>query len=195
MGSKRDIARLAISKLREGTRSEAELIALPVGAPYGRLNVDTDACTLCLACVGACPTGALLDGQDTLQLRFIEQNCVQCGICKSTCPESAITLEPRYNFRPEAGSAIVLNEDEPFACVRCGTPFGSRKAIDGVIAKLEGKHWMFSSGKQTELLKMCDNCRVVAMAETRDDPFKLGEVPRVRTTADYIMERDDSDKH
>jgi ferredoxin len=194
IGSKRDIARMAISKLHEGAGSEAELIALPDSAPYGRVNVDTEACTLCLACVGACPTGALLDGEDTLQLRFIEQNCVQCGICKSTCPETAITLEPRYNFRQEAGSPIVLNEDEPFACVRCGKPFGSKKAIDGIIAKLEGKHWMFESGKQTELLKMCDNCRVVAMAESSNDPFKMGEVPRTRTTEDYIMERDDSDK-
>jgi len=194
IGSKRDIARMAIARLRESTGSEAELIALPDIAPYGRVNVDTDACTLCLACVSACPTSALLDGEDTLQLRFIEQNCVQCGICKSTCPESAITLEPRYNFRPESGSAIVLNEDEPYACVRCGTAFGSKKAIDGVIAKLEGKHWMFASGKQTELLKMCDNCRIVAMAESSDDPFKTGEVPRVRTTEDYIMEREDTDK-
>jgi len=194
IGSKRDIARMAISKLHEGAGSEAELIALPEVAPYGRVNVDTEACTLCLACVGACPTGALLDGEDTLQLRFIEQNCVQCGICKSTCPETAITLEPRYNFRQEAASPIVLNEDEPFACVRCGKPFGSKKAIDGIIAKLEGKHWMFESGKQTELLKMCDNCRVVAMAESSNDPFKMGEVPRTRTTEDYIMERDDGDK-
>jgi len=193
VGSKRDIARLAIDKLREGAGSEAEMFALPEHAPYGRINVDTDACTLCLACVGACPTGAILDGQDVLQLRFIEQNCVQCGICKSTCPESAITLEPRYNFRQEAASAIVLNEDEPYACVRCGKPFGSKKAIDGIIAKLEGKHWMFSSGKQTELLKMCDNCRVVAMGESGDDPFKMGEVPRVRTTEDYIMSPGDTD--
>ncbi|WP_119061870.1 4Fe-4S binding protein [Dichotomicrobium thermohalophilum] len=194
IGSKRDIARLAISKLREGAGSDAELIALPESAPYGRVNVDTDACTLCLACVSACPASALLDGEDTLQLRFIEQNCVQCGICKSTCPESAITLEPRYNFRQEAANPIVLNEDEPFACVRCGKPFGSKKAIDGIIAKLEGKHWMFESNKQTELLKMCDNCRIVAMAESSNDPFKMGEVPRTRTTEDYIMERDDSDK-
>ncbi len=194
IGSKRDIARLAISKLREGAGSEAELIALPQGAPYGRVDVDTDACTLCLACAGACPTGALLDGENTLQLRFIEQNCVQCGICKSTCPETAITLEPRYNFRPEAASAIIVNEDEPFACVSCGKEFGSKKAIDNIIAKLEGKHWMFGSGKQTELLKMCDNCRIVAMAESSDDPFKAGEVPRVRTTDDYIMARNDTDK-
>jgi ferredoxin len=194
IGSKRDIARMAISKLREGAGSEAELIALPDAAPYGRVKVDKDACTLCLACVGACPTGALLDGEDTLQLRFIEQNCVQCGICKSTCPEAAITLEPRYNFRPEAGSPIVINEDEPYACVRCGKAFGSKKAIENIIAKLEGKHWMFSGSQRTELLKMCEDCRVVAMAESKDDPFKMGEVPRVRTSDDYIMSSDDSDK-
>jgi len=44
------------------------------------------------------------------------------------------------------------------------------------------------------LLKMCEDCRVVAMAESKDDPFKMGEVPRVRTSDDYIMSSDDSDK-
>ena len=38
------------------------------------------------------PGSALADNPDAPQLRFIEKNCVQCGLCASTCPEDAITL-------------------------------------------------------------------------------------------------------
>ena len=48
-------------------------------------------CTLCMACIGACPESALLDSPETPSLRFIESNCVQCGLCADTCPEDAIS--------------------------------------------------------------------------------------------------------
>ena len=38
------------------------------GAPYGRVEIDTDNCTICLSCVGACPAGALQDNLDAPQL-------------------------------------------------------------------------------------------------------------------------------
>ena len=43
-------------------------------------------CTLCLSCVSACPEGALADNPDKPQLRFIEKNCVQCGLCATHLP-------------------------------------------------------------------------------------------------------------
>src|SRR4029453_7395324 len=71
-------------------------IALPrAGSPFGRVVVDAERCTLCLACVGACPASALQDNLERPQLRFIEKNCVLCGLCERTCPEDAITLESR----------------------------------------------------------------------------------------------------
>ena len=39
------------------------------GAPYGAVVVDKQKCTMCLACVGACPEGALLDAKDKPQLQ------------------------------------------------------------------------------------------------------------------------------
>ena len=72
------------------TRAE-KVLALPAGAPFGTLLVDKARCTLCKACIGACPESALLDAPDTPSLRFIEWNCVQCGLCANTCPEDAIT--------------------------------------------------------------------------------------------------------
>ncbi len=146
-----------------GPEGLAELIPLPApGAPFGSLLVDTAACTLCLSCVGACPAGALADNPDKPQLRFIEKNCVQCGLCASTCPESAINLQPRL-WLADGGkarkAARVLHEAEPFACVRCGKPFGTLRAIEGMLAKLAG-HAAFQ-GAAAERLKMCGDCRVI----------------------------------
>ena len=30
-------------------------------------------------------------------LSFVEDACVQCGLCKATCPEKVITLKPRLD--------------------------------------------------------------------------------------------------
>ena len=43
--------------------------------------------------------GALSANPETPQLRFLEDACVQCGLCAATCPEKVITLEPRLNLR------------------------------------------------------------------------------------------------
>ena len=152
---------LAIDHLMQAAASAPEAIALPAPAsPFGNLIVDTAACTLCLACVGACPEAALADNADRPQLRFIEKNCVQCGLCASTCPEDAITLEPRL-LLADGGKAReqarVLNEAEPFCCVRCGKPFGTLQAIELMVAKLGG-HAMFQ-GAAAARLKMCGDCR------------------------------------
>jgi len=140
-----------------------EVIALPAaGAPFGTLAIDTDRCTLCLSCVGACPEAALADNPDAPQLRFIEKNCVQCGLCVKTCPEDAIRLEPRL-WLADGGKARkqirVLNEAQPYACIKCGKPFGTLKAIESMIGKLAG-HSMFQ-GAAAERLKMCGDCRVI----------------------------------
>ena len=87
-------------------------------SPFGSLQINKDACTLCLSCVSACPASALQDNPLMPQLRFIEKNCVQCGLCASTCPENAIELKPRLLLTPERKEARVLNEANPYACVR-----------------------------------------------------------------------------
>ncbi|GCL61121.1 4Fe-4S binding protein [Pseudaquabacterium pictum] len=162
-GDKRGTLDLALDHLLAQAPVPAETIPLPAaGAPFGSLQVDTAACTLCLSCVGACPAGALADNPDKPQLRFIEKNCVQCGLCATTCPESAITLQPRL-WLADGGkaraAARVLHEVEPFACVRCGKPFGTLRAIEGMIAKLGG-HPAFQ-GAAAQRLKMCGDCRVI----------------------------------
>ena len=145
------------------TQSRATLpesIALPAsGAPFGSLLVNKDACTLCLSCVSACPASALQDNPEHPQLKFIEKNCVQCGLCASTCPEDAITLQPRLLLTPQRKEARVLNESQPYQCIRCAKPFGTLKAIESMLGKLGG-HAMFQ-GAAADRLKMCGDCRVI----------------------------------
>ncbi len=143
-----------------------EEIALPASAPYGRVVVNRQTCTLCLACVGACPESALIDAKEAPQLKFIERNCVQCGLCERTCPEDAISLAPRLLFAREAASAVVLNEAEPFNCVRCGKPFATRQMIDNMFGRL-GSHSMFSTAAAQKRLQMCADCRVIDMMENK----------------------------
>jgi ferredoxin len=147
-------------------------------------------CTLCLACVGACPANALSDHPDRPQLSFTESACVQCGVCVATCPEKVITLEPRYDFSGAAMSPQVVKGEEPFHCVSCGKAFGTKSTIERVLARLEGKHAMFQTQAQLRLIQMCDTCRIVTVSEQGNDPFKGAARPRVRTTEDYLAERE-----
>lgn len=186
MGGKREIARTILGKLNESAGEKIEILQLPESAPYGQLNIDTEGCTLCLACVGACPADALADNPEFPQLRFTETACVQCGLCVATCPESVITLQPQYNFTSKALTPVTLNEAEPFECISCGKPFGTKAAIDHVVKALEGKHSMFQKPEQASLIKMCEDCRVEALSNMGDDPFAAGYRPRVRRTEDYL---------
>jgi ferredoxin len=157
---KRATLELALDHLVERAPSHPDAIELPAaGAPFGTVEVDKDKCTLCLSCVSACPAGALQDNAVLPQLRFIEKNCVQCGLCAITCPEDAITLKPRLLLTSARKEARVLNETQPYACVRCGKPFGTLKAIEAMLGKLAG-HSMFQ-GAAMERLKMCGDCRVI----------------------------------
>jgi ferredoxin len=135
-------------------------IPLPVGSPFGTLAIDRDRCTMCLACVGSCPEGALLDHADSPKLRFIESNCVQCGLCATTCPEQAITLVPRLDVTPDARTARVLNEAVIFACTRCGKPMGTEKLVLAMVERLR-THSMFADADSLARLRMCADCRVV----------------------------------
>ena len=145
---------------------------LAPGAPFGTVKLDVEGCTLCHACVTACPTGALSDNPDRAMLRFTESLCVQCGLCKSTCPEKVITIEPRLDFQAWNTPQRVLKEEEPFNCIACGKPFGTRSSIDRVLAKLGEKHWMFqgANARRLDVIKMCADCRVEAVVNESFDP-------------------------
>ena len=190
IGQKREVLRLALRQLHGAAPRSADVVSLPVGAPLGAVEIDAQRCTLCLACVTACPTGALNDSAEEPVLRFTEDACVQCGLCAATCPEKVITLVPRIDFRAANAPARVLKREEPFACIKCGKPFGVKSTIERVSAKLAGQHWMYPGGsKRLDLIKMCDTCRVAAVTEDEFDPQGAPPRPDVRTTDDYLRER------
>jgi ferredoxin len=89
----------------------------------------------------------------------VEKNCVQCGLCVKTCPEQSITLEPRLWLSPQRREPRVVNEQPPFACIRCSKPFGTLKGVEAMLSRLSG-HAMFQ-GAAAERLKMCGDCRVI----------------------------------
>ena len=162
------------------------MVALPESAPYGQIHIDQDACTLCMACVSACPADAMMDTPGEPRLRFVESACVQCGLCVRTCPEKALSREARLNLSPAAMQPITLKEEEPFCCSVCGEAFATRSTINRIQEQLAGKHAMFQDDAMANLLTMCDTCRIESQANSGDDPFAMGTRPKVRTTQDYL---------
>ena len=190
MGEKRSVLSMALRELHHASPDPVEVIALPKHAPFGAVEIDVGGCTLCLSCVSACPTGALQDDPERPMLRFAQDACVQCGLCKATCPEKVITLKPQLDFRTATASTRILKQEEPFCCIRCGKPFGVKSTIERVTTKLQATHWMYrESPGRLDLIKMCDDCRVAFVSEEGFDPY--GAPGRsVRTTDDYLRERD-----
>ena len=167
---KRTTLDFVVDHLATQAPSRRDVIEMQRGAPFGAITVDKDRCTLCKACIGACPESALIDATETPALRFIERNCVQCGLCANTCPEDAIRLVPRLVIGPQAKEAVTLNEAEPFDCVSCGKPFGTRRMVDAMMGRLAG-HSMFAGGIRR--LQMCGDCRVVDMMENKTEASVL----------------------
>ena len=171
MADKRNTLDLALNHLAAHAPIKAEMIALPVGSPFGNVQVDTGKCSLCMACVGACPSSALMDSTTVPQLRFVEKNCVQCGLCETTCPEDAIVLEPRLLLLDTWNKPVVKHESTPFCCIRCSKPFGSLQMITNMVAKMGG-HPAFAG--HLDRLRMCGDCRVVDMMKSGDSARVVG---------------------
>jgi hypothetical protein len=110
-------------------------------------------------------------------------------LCRATCPEKVITLKPQLDFRAATASARILKEEEPFCCFRCGKPFGVKSMIERVTSQLQGRHWMYKDKPaRLDLIKMCDDCRVVVVTEQEFDPHGAPE-RSMRTTEDYLRDR------
>ena len=162
LDEKRTVIRLAVDHLYEQAPAQRPLVSLPAGSPFGEVEVSAERCTLCMACVSQCPANALSAGDEKPQLKFIEANCVQCGLCCRSCPEDAIAASPRFLYDAVKRNRMrVLNEEEPFCCIRCGKAFAARSVIERITQKMKG-HSMFS-GEALARISMCDDCRVKAI--------------------------------
>ena len=162
-----------LARLAELGEPAAERQPVPSGAPYGTLDVDSDACTLCMACVSNCPTPALKAGGDRPALSFLEADCVQCGLCADACPENAITLVPGFLAAPERTERQICHEEAAFECINCGKPFATVSTVAAIKQKL-ANHPYFA-GDAMARLEMCEDCRVKDVWQTmaRDPDAQL----------------------
>ncbi|WP_158773721.1 4Fe-4S dicluster domain-containing protein [Cobetia sp. L2A1] len=134
-------------------------VAVPEGAAFGSLAIETEGCTLCQACVAVCPTTALSANRTSPALSFTQGDCVQCGLCEQACPEQVITLTPGFVPQPDVRrDPLLLKQDVPFPCISCGTPFGSTATITAMQTKLASHAYFQGDGALR--LKMCSDCRV-----------------------------------
>lgn len=54
---------------------------------------DEDVCTHCGACVGVCPTGALVVNRETMKVEFMPAKCIACELCVKACPPRAMFVK------------------------------------------------------------------------------------------------------
>jgi len=168
VGAKRQILFAALDHLHARAERARPLVTLSAGAPFGTAQVDEKACTLCMACVTVCPGKALQHGQDVPQLKFLEANCVQCGLCTRSCPEDAIWITPRLLFDAQArGRPRLLCEDTPFHCLSCGSAFATTSLIGRMQQRLAG-HSMYRDPQAAARLRLCGDCRVADMMRAQE---------------------------
>ncbi|MCD9471794.1 4Fe-4S binding protein [Photobacterium phosphoreum] len=173
-GTKRDKLFTVLETLNQSSPLQPTYSAVAANAPYGSVTCNTDDCTLCMSCVAVCPTRALHAIGDRPGLLFVEQDCIQCGMCETACPEKVITLEAGFNWDWQARKADKLVHEEPAACcISCGKPFAPASMVKMLTEKLQS-HSHFQ-GEAIRRLSMCEDCRV------RDIFEKMEQDPQSQT--------------
>jgi ferredoxin len=141
---------------------------------YGNININEDACTLCMACVGVCNVAALTAHPEDQTLKFNPSLCTNCGYCEVVCPEENC-LEVVYDelsLSPSYFKKNTMAHDELFACVECGKEFATRKSIEKIAKMMTPK---FGDDKaRIRTLYCCPDCKpkVMIMADYNKETGK-----------------------
>lgn len=155
---KRDLLLWALDTL-QGSSKRSRFVELPPGADMGGIQVDSVSCTLCMACTQLCPTNALISESGQTRLDFIESRCIQCGICGRACPETAISVQPRFLLDAvERRTPVTLIQDQKHHCPQCGEPFISKELLAKSIQIMQFQGNLGDDG--IENLRSCPRCRV-----------------------------------
>lgn len=104
-----------------------KLASIPAPSFTSSKVIDEASCTGCMACVTACPTGALTSTRTREVIRFDASRCVKCHLCHDVCAPGAISLAPALDvgaFLELAPRALVTLKMRP--CTECGQPFKVR---------------------------------------------------------------------
>lgn len=129
---------------------------------YTNLRINDDACTLCMSCVEACNTNALISSKDNFSLLFNPSICTACGFCVDLCPEKVISMPLMgYELNNSFFDYTVKASDKAFACVECGKIFASAKSIEKVKSLMQP---IFANdATKMKTILCCSDCKVKVM--------------------------------
>lgn len=129
---------------------------------FGVLNIDSEKCTLCLSCVEACNTNALINNQARFELLLKPSLCTACGYCIPSCAENVLSLESdTFLLETRSFEYTSIASDKAFECVECGKVFATDKSIqkikDVLAPVFQGDALKLRS------LECCADCKVKIM--------------------------------
>ena len=130
-------------------------------SPFGVLELRAEGCTGCLACVEACPTGALASerSSDEVTVTYAASSCSGCKMCVDVCPETAArVLRVRSMTALDALSRgkVVLHKNRLAVCQGCGASIVSQALLRRIEASLE----VDNEALRTTLSHYCPSCRL-----------------------------------
>ncbi len=182
---KRTTAALAIEHLAQHAPVPQREIALPAGAPYGTIAVDHDTCTMCLACVGACPEGAILDnaGSAAAPLHRNEMRAMR-DLREDVPGERDRALAAPQSRRRGEGAARRSTRRRCSSASPAASRSGREKMIANMLGRLAG-HSMFAAPGALDRLQ-----DVRRLPRDRPDEERArGRHPRCLKTARVALAR------
>jgi len=139
---------------------------------YGNIKINTDTCTLCLSCVGACNVRALTAHPEDNTLRFNPSICTNCTYCEVICPEPdcLTVIKDEINLNPDYFKQNVMAHDDIFECVECGTPFATVKSVEKIANMMKP---IFGDDElRIKTLYCCADCKPKIMLQAHMDERK-----------------------
>jgi ferredoxin/coenzyme F420-reducing hydrogenase delta subunit len=151
---------MAIQHLASAAGASSDVSVEHAHSPFGLLDLQSDRCTGCLACVERCPTGALASESsgDELFITYEASRCIGCGICADSCPEradQALKANKVTDLGILSGDRVALYRDRAVICESCKRVISSRalmKRLETLLA--EGGVTL-----GTAIARHCPSCR------------------------------------
>lgn len=134
---------------------------------FGRIRIDQEKCTLCLACAQSCCLEALSVHPVDSTLRFTPSLCVACGYCQKTCPEAdCLSMEKgSFTLSKDSFQANIVAADELIRCVECKTEYGPKKSVEKIVELMSP---LFSEDPvKLRTLYCCPDCKTKIMIENQ----------------------------
>ena len=149
---------VAVARLLDGPgdHSRSDEAILDASAPGGVVRIDPGECSLCGACVLACPTGAIARSEVEPELILDAARCLGCGRCAAACPEEAVAVIRGVDLQGLRTGPLRLRASIPsWTCARCGTIVDDDPILAPVARRLA------DHGASTTLvasLRRCSSC-------------------------------------